>query len=293
MPEATEQIVRLRNEKVTLTATPEDGWEFQGWEGDLGGSANPTTLTMLNDMSVTAVFVPEQDRDTDGDGIPDVLDNCPEIANASHADADGDGIGDACEEVTTDGDGDGVVDSSDNCPLVANADQADSDDDGVGDACDNCPDEANPDQGDSDGDGAGDACSDCAVLSDTRIGTNTTLESGCYLVESDIVVANGVVLTLKPGVTLKFESGIGLQVSEGAALSAIGTAAKSIVLTGKDGTRVLLQTGMEFSAVLVSVVPNGGKRHEQHEGTATFHRAGEGGGFAAAPARQGAGVGLV
>jgi hypothetical protein len=42
-----------------------------------------------------------------------------------------------------DSDGDGVLDSVDNCPDVANGDQADSDNDTVGDACDGCPDDAN------------------------------------------------------------------------------------------------------------------------------------------------------
>jgi len=35
--------------------------------------------------------------DTDGDGIPDSEDNCPNAMNADQADADMDGIGDACE----------------------------------------------------------------------------------------------------------------------------------------------------------------------------------------------------
>lgn len=38
-----------------------------------------------------------------------------------------------------DDDGDGVPDTNDNCPAVANADQADADEDGVGDACDPTP----------------------------------------------------------------------------------------------------------------------------------------------------------
>ncbi|NIV47751.1 MAG: hypothetical protein GWN46_13485, partial [Gammaproteobacteria bacterium] len=43
-----------------------------------------------------------------------------------------------------DADGDGIPDLDDNCPNTANADQADADGDGVGDVCDNCPDDANP-----------------------------------------------------------------------------------------------------------------------------------------------------
>jgi len=39
---------------------------------------------------------------------------------------------------SSDGDNDGIADISDNCPLLANADQADTDSDGIGDVCDNC-----------------------------------------------------------------------------------------------------------------------------------------------------------
>ena len=108
--------------------------------------------------------------DTDGDGVPDSSDNCPGAANADQADADGDGLGDACDPDT---DGDGVANASDNCPSVANSGQVDIDGDGLGDACDpltdsdgdgigdsadNCPSVANIDQADADDDGLGDAC---------------------------------------------------------------------------------------------------------------------------------------
>jgi hypothetical protein len=58
-----------------------------------------------------------------------------------------------------DSDGDGIPDNVDNCPFSYNPDQADLDGDGVGDVCDNCPKVSNPDQADSNGDGLGDACS--------------------------------------------------------------------------------------------------------------------------------------
>ena len=47
--------------------------------------------------------------DTDGDGVDDEIDNCPEDPNPEQEDEDGDGIGDACDE-NIDTDGDGVPD---------------------------------------------------------------------------------------------------------------------------------------------------------------------------------------
>ncbi|MBN2006405.1 MAG: S8 family serine peptidase [Anaerolineae bacterium] len=41
---------------VELTATPEMGWEFTGWSGDLSGTENPISFTIVSDMEVTATF---------------------------------------------------------------------------------------------------------------------------------------------------------------------------------------------------------------------------------------------
>src|SRR5262245_16097465 len=56
-----------------------------------------------------------------------------------------------------DTDHDGVADVADNCPNLANADQADTDRNAVGDACDGCVALALRAQDDDDGDGIGDA----------------------------------------------------------------------------------------------------------------------------------------
>ena len=55
-------------------------------------------------------------------GVADGFDNCPLVANASpdNGDADGDGVGDAC----------------DNCRDISNNAQTDSNDNMYGDACD-------------------------------------------------------------------------------------------------------------------------------------------------------------
>ena len=63
-----------------------------------------------------------------------------------------------CPNPPTDTDADGIADVVDNCPLVANSGQADADADNHGDVCDNCPTTSNPDQQDSDGDTIGNAC---------------------------------------------------------------------------------------------------------------------------------------
>ncbi|HEV8200248.1 MAG TPA: MopE-related protein [Candidatus Polarisedimenticolia bacterium] len=65
-----------------------------------------------------------------------------------------------CPASSADSDGDGIINLNDNCPAVANAGQQDGDGDRVGDACDNCPINTNPDQADFNFDGLGDACQD-------------------------------------------------------------------------------------------------------------------------------------
>ena len=102
-----------------------------------------------------------QVRDSDGDGLPDLEDNCPTTANADQADLDHDSIGDVCD---ADDDNDGIEDISDNCPVTQNNDQLDTDHDSLGDACDP----------DDDNDGILDAQDPCPLLSTPHVirGTN-------------------------------------------------------------------------------------------------------------------------
>jgi C1A family cysteine protease len=121
-------------------------------------------------------------KDTDGDGIVDIFDNCPSISNADQYDHDGDGVGDDCDncefasnEDQKDSDGDRIGDACDLCPhkkYVGSKSweedrdmpgSLDKDMDGIGDACDTCPSLSNADQKDSDGDGVGDLCDNCPL----------------------------------------------------------------------------------------------------------------------------------
>ncbi len=53
-----DQDVFYCDENVELTATPDPGWVFTGWTGDLSGIANPQMLAMDTDRTVTVTFDP-------------------------------------------------------------------------------------------------------------------------------------------------------------------------------------------------------------------------------------------
>jgi outer membrane protein OmpA-like peptidoglycan-associated protein len=143
--------------------------------------------------------------DTDGDGVYDKDDACPEVAGLEAfngcPDADGDGIEDSKDSCPNeagskemngcpDADGDGVADKDDACPneagLAALAGCPDADGDGVADKDDECPNEAGPSENngcpwpDSDGDSVldkDDACPDVA---------GTVANNGCPEVTEEV-----------------------------------------------------------------------------------------------------------
>jgi outer membrane protein OmpA-like peptidoglycan-associated protein len=123
-------------------------------------------------------------KDSDGDGVPDSRDKCPNTPRGAIVDQNG------CPK---DSDGDGVMDGFDKCPdtrkgLKVDADGCpmDSDNDGVLDGLDQCPDTprgAKVDSRgcsiDSDGDGVADGLDKCP---DTPHGAKVD-KNGCPVVE--------------------------------------------------------------------------------------------------------------
>jgi outer membrane protein OmpA-like peptidoglycan-associated protein len=143
--------------------------------------------------------------DTDGDGIYDKDDACPEVAGLAAfngcPDSDGDGIEDAKDACPNeagskemngcpDSDGDGVADKDDACPntagLPALAGCPDADGDGVADKDDECPNEAGPAANngcpwpDSDGDGVLDKDDQCPDVA------GTVANNGCPEVTEEV-----------------------------------------------------------------------------------------------------------
>jgi len=107
-------------------------------------SSSPLAVgPLIQELDGYDTFLPG--ADTDGDGVNDDVDNCPDDPNPGQEDLDDDGVGDACDD---DVDGDGVDNDHDNCPIDPNAGQEDLDGDDVGDACDDDIDGDGVDNGD-------------------------------------------------------------------------------------------------------------------------------------------------
>lgn len=75
-PDQTEYDI---GQVVQLLATPSDGWAFSGWSGAVSGTANPTTITISDNHTVTAQFTPL------GDLTPPVITNLQATADTTSA----------------------------------------------------------------------------------------------------------------------------------------------------------------------------------------------------------------
>lgn len=155
-------------------------------------------------------------KDTDGDGIYDKDDACPEVAGLKQfngcPDTDGDGIvdgSDSCPEVAglaefqgcPDTDGDGIADKDDACPEVAGPKSLngcpDADGDGVADKDDKCPQVKGPKENggcpwpDTDGDGVLDKDDRCVDVK------GTVANNGCpEISEEQIMKLNAYAKTI-------------------------------------------------------------------------------------------------
>ncbi len=147
------------------------------------------------DENSTAIVAPEKSpmADTDGDGLTDDKDACPNVAGLitlqGCPDTDHDGIADKddnCPDLAglsslhgcPDRDGDGIADKDDNCPdlkgvlAYQGCPNEDRDNDGVADAVDLCPDMSGQMKWngcpDSDNDGLPDNKDDCPGIAGTE-----------------------------------------------------------------------------------------------------------------------------
>ena len=93
---------RNPDEKVHVTIIDNnDGTFTVGFEDLYGGGDldfNDINFIVTSDTGSALVLVPDDDTDTDVDGIRDYVDNCIYVGNVEQQDSDDNGIGNACQD---------------------------------------------------------------------------------------------------------------------------------------------------------------------------------------------------
>jgi hypothetical protein len=173
-------------QSVSFNVTPSENYLFKSWSGSNSTSDNPLKLIIDSNKNLTVNF---EKKDTDGDGVTDDVDQCPDTPEGEEVDENG------CSDFQKDTDGDGVTDDVDQCPDTPEGEevdengcsstQIDTDGDGVTDDVDQCPDTPEGEevdengcsdfQKDTDGDGVTDDVDQCP---DTPEGEEVD-ENGC------------------------------------------------------------------------------------------------------------------
>jgi len=114
----------------TLTLAGAQG-TVQKWQSSTNGGqswtdiANTTTSLAYTNLTASTLFRAQV-------GCGSTAFSTPALVQLDPNDTDGDGLPDACDG---DLDGDGVANAADNCPQIPNPSQADANLDGIGDAC--------------------------------------------------------------------------------------------------------------------------------------------------------------
>ncbi len=185
---------------------------YQGWGLELDVGRGVTLGSGYGREELRVIFALRYDEtflDSDGDGVRDSFDKCPNELE----DTDGFQDNDGCPE--PDNDGDGVVDGQDQCPDSA-GDPAqggcgDADGDGVPDGQDLCPDKAGP-KGydgcpDADGDEVPDNVDECPDQSGTPEADGCPIDNPpLVVVESDRIRIKGNILFETGSATIQKQS---------------------------------------------------------------------------------------